>query len=561
MPSLSVDKIALTRLLGKDFTEEEINNITFDFGIELDDTYDENGKTMFKFDIAANRYDLLCIEGLAAALKPYMSLDTFKDITVNEPVLSVLKRKTHERQAIACAIIRGMKFDQDSYDSFIGYQEKLHSSIGRNRSLVAIGAHDLAKINSDIVYESVNLQEINFIPLKPGKTGIKSSINGAELEDYFSKDKSLSKYFSLLSDKKRAVAFKCGTDIMSVPPIINSDNTKISQETTDAFIEVTGSDFNKVNTTLKHIISSFRGKSVESVRIINEEDGTETITPKLDRKEYVIESKTVSKKLQTPLQDMEIKKLLERMMYKVDLKSEKLIVTVPEARSDILHECDIIEDVAVAYGFNNFKLRTAPICTVGKETAQSRFSDKLRIEMALSGYTEVLTLTLLSKKENIVDLERAVSLSNPKSREYEVARTSLLPGILKSISSNLHAKIPIKVFEIADVVLLDREVDEGARNEKRACAVIAANKSHLEDVQGPLTLLFEKAGIKDYKYELFSDQRYLENQCARVSVNGKEIGSLGVLHPRVCKEFEIPYAASSFEIDVDELFEIFIKAI
>ncbi|KAM0679694.1 phenylalanine--tRNA ligase subunit beta [Glugoides intestinalis] len=561
MPSLAVDKLALTRLLGKDFTEEEINNITFDFGIELDDTYQENGNTMLKFDIAANRYDLLCIEGLAAALKPYMSLDSYKDITVSCPVLSVMKKKTHERQAIACAVIRGIKFDQDSYDSFISYQEKLHSSIGRNRSLVAIGTHDLAKLGSDIVYKSVNLGEINFTPLKPGKAGVKSIINGAELEDYFSKDKSLSKYFSLLSDRNRCVVFQCGDDIMSVPPIINSDNTKISQDTADIFVEVTGTDFNKVNATLKHIISNFRGKSIESVRIINEEEGTETITPRLDMKEYVIEAKTVSKKLQTPLGDMEIKDLLERMMYKVHVGSDRLVVTIPETRSDILHECDIFEDVAVAYGFNNFKIRTATIFTVGKETAQSRFSDKLRIEMALSGYTEVLTLTLLSKNENIVDLEMAVSLSNPKSREYEVVRTSLLPGILKSISSNLHVKIPIKVFEIADVVLLDRGVEEGARNEKRACAVIAANKSYLEDVQGPLTQLFEKAGIKDYKYELFSDDRYLENQSARVYVNGKIIGSLGVLHPRVCKEFEIPYAASSFEIDVDTLFEAFIKTI
>ncbi|ELA42049.1 phenylalanine-tRNA ligase, beta subunit [Vittaforma corneae ATCC 50505] len=559
MPSLSVDRILFVESLGKDLSDNEIEDLTFDFGVELDEIYEENGRKMLKFDIPANRYDLLCLEGFSTALRAYLNLERFKDVTVVEPTIKVKKYKTHERPFIACAIIKGIKFTKDSYASFISYQSKLHSSIGRNRSLVAIGTHDLSKIKGEVTYQSADLSQVNFIPLQLGNAEKCKMINGMDLEKHFSKDKQISKYFGLLSDKSRAVMFKCGECVMSLPPIINSEATKISPETTDIFVDVTGSDFNKVNTVLKHLLYNFRGKVVEKVKICNAEDNTEISTPVFNNYKYSINIDKVNEKLHLSLSAQQIKDLLERMMYKVDVTDRSISILVPDARSDILHECDILEDIAIAYGFNNFDLKLPEICTVGKETPENKFSDKLRVEMALSGYNEVLTLTLLSRNENIIDSDLAAVLSNPKSKEYEVVRTSLLPGVLKSISSNLHGKIPIKVFEVADVVLLDSTNNEGARNERRLCAVIASNKSLLEDVQGPLSLLLGKCGIKEYKYIAFSDYRYLENQAAMVEVDGKMIGSIGVLHPSICQKFEIPYAASSFELNLDSLFDIFIK--
>lgn len=559
MPSLSVDKILFVEALGKKLDDGEIEALTFDFGVELDEIYEENDRKMLKFDIPANRYDLLCLEGFSTALRAYLNLEQFKNITVIDPTVRVKKYKTHERQFIACGIVRGIEFTEDSYASFISYQSKLHSSIGRNRSLVAIGTHDLSKIKGEITYQSSDLSQIDFVPLQLRNNERCEMVNGKDLEAYFSKDKQISKYFSLLSDKNRAVVFKCDDCVMSLPPIINSEATKISPQTTDIFIDVTGSDFNKVNTVLKHLLYNFRGKAVEKVRICEIENNAEISTPVFNNYKYSININKVNEKLHLSLTAQQIKCLLERMMYKANIAGESLDVEVPETRSDILHECDILEDIAISYGFNNFDLKFPQICTIGKETPENKFSDKLRIEMALGGYNEVLTLTLLSKSENIVDSELAAVLSNPKSKEYEVVRTSLLPGILKSISSNLHGKIPIKVFEIADVVLLDSTRNEGARNERRLCAVIASNKSLLEDVQGPLSLLLEKCGIKEYKYEIFSDSRYLENQAAVVKANGKVIGSIGVMHPSICQRFEIPYAASSFELNLDSLFEIFIK--
>lgn len=554
MPTVAIERDLLIKAIGKQITEEELDNIVFDFGVELDEIYQEEGKTMIKFDIPANRYDLLCLEGFSTALKAYMDIELFKDLNIKQSKTKVYRTKTHEREHIACAIIKGIDFNKSKYESFIGYQDKLHCSIGRNRSLVAIGTHDLDKINGKITYQSVELKNVNFTPLNG-----ENDVNGENLQEFFAKDRKILKYFDLLSDNSKAVAFKCGNDIMSIPPIINSDKTKISFETRDIFVEVTGTDFNKVNTALKYILYNFRGESVESVEIINESDESTLVTPVFNNFKYEISLEDINKKLHLELKVEDAKRLLEKMLYSVTIESNNLLIHVPDIRSDVLHECDIMEDVAIAYGFNNFVFQCPPIYTVGFENPINKFSDKVRQELAIFGFIEVLTLTLLSKFENVVDSEHAVVLENPKSKEYEVVRTSLLPGILKSIASNLHTKIPIKVFEVADVVLTSDVADEGAKNERRACCVIASNRSLLEDVQGPLSMLFGKCGISNFSYEKANDSRYLENQNAIVKIGNKVVGSMGVLHPHICQKFEIPYAASSFEIDIELLFNHFMN--
>lgn len=602
MPSLNVDKIQLLdalRKIKKNITEELIESFVFDFGVELDDIYEEEGRTMYKFDISANRYDLLCFEGFLKAISCFIcEKNIVEKINYSENnSLEISQENTHERPFIACAIIRDINFTKEMYDSFISYQEKLHSSIGRNRSLVAIGTHDLSKINGNITYKTTSIDSVEFQPLK---SDVCQKIN---LKKFFSNDKKISKFFNLLSDQTKSVAFFDERGIISIPPIINSERTKIDVNTKDVFVEVTGNDLNKVNTTLNLICCNFPGNCIEKIRIGN------TYTPVSKNLLYNISIDVINKKLCLNLDRVFINQLLEKMMYNINPSEDLgvICISVPDFRTDILHECDIIEDIAIAYGFNNFAKKTPNFYTVGTENMLNKFSDKLRQEMALSGYNEVLTLTLLSKKENMFNLDKydniplienlslsdssmpkhsdynyhlddkekfnhsiveenifidAVVLSNPKSKEYEVVRTSLIPGVLKSISSNLHGRIPIKMFEISDVVIRKSEF----YNIRKACAVICSTRSLLEDLQGPLTLLLQKCGINNFEYINSVDygkakisEIYLENQNALIIVDGIIVGTLGVLNPLVTKSFDIPYACSAFEIDVQLLFNLYTK--
>lgn len=125
-----------------------------------------------------------------------------------------------------------------------------------------------------------------------------------------------------------------------------------------------------------------------------------------------------------------------------------------------------MEDAAVSYGFNKLP-RTSPnrSVTIGQALMINKLADIVRYECAMSGWTEVMPLVLCSHEENFAWLNRkddgksVVKLANPKTAEYQVVRTSLLPGLLKTIRENKSARLPLMITEAADVVLKDETLE------------------------------------------------------------------------------------------------------
>jgi len=74
---------------------------------------------------------------------------------------------------------------------------------------------------------------------------------------------------------------------------------------------------------------------------------------------------------------------------------DEIVVAVPPTRPDILHECDIMEDAAIAYGFNNLPKTFPSTTTVAQPLAVSKLSDLVRQEWAMAGWVEVLPLILV----------------------------------------------------------------------------------------------------------------------------------------------------------------------
>ena len=140
--------------------------------------------------------------------------------------------------------------------------------------------------------------------------------------------------------------------------------------------------------------------------------------------------------------------------------------------------------------------------TVGALLPLNKFSDLLRQELAQAGYVEILTSGLISKKEQFDFLRvpyedhKAVQLANSKTKEYDFVRSSLLPGLLKTIHSNKAEKLPHKIFEVADICLIDDETDTGARNERHCCVLYSDNKaSGVQMVHGVMDLIMKKFGV------------------------------------------------------------------
>lgn len=155
--------------------------------------------------------------------------------------------------------------------------------------------------------------------------------------------------------------------------------------------------------------------------------------------------------------------------------ADRLNFRTSPIRADILHACDIAEEIGIGYGFNNIEMTYPSSNTIGSYIPQNKFTDLLRHELAQAGYIETLTCALVSHKENYdflrseVNANEAITLSNPKTPEYQQVRTSMIPGLIKVLNSNQKERIPQKIFEISDCAVLDATTDTGAVNIRKIC--------------------------------------------------------------------------------------------
>ncbi|KAI9795160.1 MAG: phenylalanine--tRNA ligase subunit beta [Peltula sp. TS41687] len=568
MPTITVDKAALFRELGREsvsweshllcdriitdfrYTTEQFDELCFDFGIELDeDTSNSerpitNGKqepAQLKIEVPANRYDMLCFEGISRALNVFLGRSKSPDYRIIAPpdgevqVITVHKETSQIRPYVSGAVLRNIKFDQDRYDSFIALQDKLHQNLARQRTLVSIGTHDLDTIKGPFTYEALPPEQINFVPLNQGR-----QMNGKELMQFY--------------------------------------------ETRNVFIEITATDKTKVevvNNILVCMFSQYTEEpfTVEPVKIVSPHNGGSRQAPDLAPRETQADIPYINDCCGLDLSAEEICRLLTRMSFQAtpSKTSRDLIdVQVPPTRADVLHQCDIMEDVAVSYGFNKLP-KTFPgrSGTIAQPLMINKLGDIVRLETAMAGWSEVMPLILCSHDENFAWLNRkddgktAVKLANPKTAEYQVVRTSLLPGLLKTIRENKHHSVPIKVFEVSDVAFKDLSLERKSRNERHFAAAWCGKTSGFEVVHGLLDRVMlmlksafitheeglEGSSVDGYWIEEADDPTFFPGHAATVHVrlNGKSsvIGIFGILHPTVLQNFEFRYPASALEINLE----------
>jgi phenylalanyl-tRNA synthetase beta chain len=632
MPTVSIEKDLLFVHLGRTYTDKEFDELCFEFGIELDEITSEreeaekgshlskkdlekySSAVVYKIDCPANRYDLLCVEGLARAIKVFLGdIEAPVYQIVGEPTTTMTVNKANVdtiRPFVVCAILRDITFTQTRYDSFIELQDQLHRNLCRQRTLVAIGTHDLDSVKGPFSYDARAPTDIQFVPL----TSDTQSFNAKELLEFYETDptcKHLKPYVPIIKDAPLyPVVLDSDETVLSLPPIINGNKSKITLDTKNVFIECTATDLTKANIVLDTVVTMFSEYcsnpfTVEPVQVNFEENGEivkSYVTPAMSTRRETATVAFCNSLIGINVSAEEMKVLCNKVQLgPAELLDNDTIlsITVPPTRSDILHAVDIAEDIGIAYGYNKIVKRVAKTCTVGGEQPLNTLGDLLRDEIGRAGYVEVLTHGLCSLRDNFTALRRnispAVSLSNPANIEYQVVRTTLLPGLLKTLQHNKSASFTggFKLFEISDVVLPDdqhvvAETIVGAKNARRVCAVYAGPTSGFEIIHGlvdRVMTLCEVAPEKEYvqnsakgdeeKYrvsregwyytivELSADDyvvgTYFPGRAAAIlltSPDGGErvqIGTFGILHPEVLSNFDILYPASCVELDLEAL--------
>lgn len=503
-----------------------------------------------------------------------MKIPKYELAKISNPVQIVNCKETKEiRPVLVAAILRNIQLNKTTYDSFIDLQDKLHQNICRKRALASIGTHDLDTVQGPFRYTAQRPNEIKFVPLNQTKQFDAEQL----MEFYSSTNNHLKPYLPIIRDLPLyPVIYDRNGVVLSLPPIINGDHSKITLNTRNIFIEVTAIDRKKANIVLDTVVTMFseycaQPFTVEPVEVVDELDGNrKTIYPKLAYSREQTSVRLINQILGTQIDCPTMVQLFSRMGIEAsDLPTgDSIEVLVPPTRHDILHRCDLAEDVGIAFGYNNIRKTFPSSVTLGEQLPINKLSDQLRFELARCGYTECLTFALCSK-EDLGDrlgskyvAGSAVELANPKTVEFQVARTSLLPGLLKTLQSNKRMQLPLKLFEVADVVLRDEQSDSGARNERRLCVLYYNRSSGFELVHGVLDRVMQVLEIpyaagagksKGYHIRGNSNPKFLEKRSAEVVLDGRVIGSIGVLHPQVVLNYELREPCSALEITIQNL--------
>ncbi|KAK6296545.1 phenylalanine--tRNA ligase beta subunit [Coregonus clupeaformis] len=586
MPTVSVKRDLLFHALGRTYTDEEFDELCFEFGLELDEITSEKdiisreqGDTkaegasdviLYKIDVPANRYDLLCLEGLVRGLQVFkqkMEAPRYRRVSParGEPQRLVITEETAAvRPHAVAAVLRNITFTLERYDSFIELQEKLHQNVCRKRTLVAIGTHDLDTISGPFTYTAKPPGDIRFKPLNQAK-----EYTAQELMSLYKTDSHLRHYLHIIEDKPvYPVIYDSNGIVLSMPPIINGDHSKITLNTKNVFIECTATDLTKAKIVLDMMVTMFceyceEPFTVEEAEVVYP-DGRTCRYPELAYRKETLSADFINRKVGISESTEHIAQLLTKMCLRSEVMSdgEQIEVEIPPTRSDVIHACDIMEDAAMAYGFNNIPRTTPRTYTVANQLPLNKLSELLRQDLAAAGFTEALTFALCSQ-EDIADKllkniseTRACHISNPKTAEFQVARTTLLSGLLKTVAANRKMPLPLRLFEISDVVLKDGTKDVGARNNRRLCAVYYNKSPGFEVIHGlmdrVMQLLEVKPGQGDgYHIQAADDSTFFPGRCAEIFACGKSIGRLGVLHPDVINRFELTMPCSALDIDIE----------
>jgi phenylalanyl-tRNA synthetase beta chain len=143
--------------------------------------------------------------------------------------------------------------------------------------------------------------------------------------------------------------------------------------------------------------------------------------------------------------------------------------------------------------------------------------------------------------------------------EYQIGRTNLFVGILKTLNQNKHINVPIKLFEISDIMHKAEGYDVGACNERYLCAVYMSTSAGFEHIHGLLDRIMllleipktEPGSLRGYYIREAKDVTFFPGMTAEVVVNGNPIGIFGVLHPEVLHNYDVPFPASALHINIE----------
>lgn len=547
MPVININKKYLYRLVGQGIDDQKLSEYVYKLGFEVE-SQDEKEAVI---EITANRLDLLDTVGLARTLKNFMhkSKRFHYDIDSDEPAMAIeVEGSVNKiRPFISGLVALNLKFDEDSLQSLINFSEKFCETYGRNRRKIAMGFHDLDAIKGSLVYKAG--EDLEFVPLgrkdrMKFSSVLKNEEKGRQYGNIISNDKRC--FYPSLCDSEGPIA---------LIPILNSDRTKVTTATKNMFIDITGLSEYAVNKVAELLSASFMdvGAEVRKVRI--KRGDKYTLTPEMEKRYVTIPIKRAENEIGVNIGYNNIISLANKMGYEAGMIGNRIRFRIPEYRLDIIDAQDVIEDLAIGYGYDYINPMPIVYSQPGNLEEKTRFNRKLTDIMIGLGFSECANSYLTNEDNNFVKAglgveKNAIMLKNSNTETITMMRTWLLPSLLNNLRLSSHESMPQNVFEL-DMAF--SAVDAKPVESFRLAAVSVNPKTNFNEIKATLDGMLYAAGV-DYSISEFKHPSFIDGRCALISSGAKSIGFFGELHPRTLKNFGIEEAGVAFEIQLDQIY-------
>jgi phenylalanyl-tRNA synthetase beta chain len=449
------------------------------------------------------------------------------------------------------AVVRNISLDEDAIGELMEMQEDLHWGIGRNRKKASIGVHNLDVVTPPFTFTTVEPDEARFVPLDTTEQMSLREILGKhekgmayrQLVDWAPK-------YPLLIDKEGKV--------LSMPPIINGELTRVSSRTTNLFLDVTGTDYKAVEQSLNVLATALAdmGGTIEEVHV-KYPDRT-VVSPDFTPQKMKLRIAYANELLGLKLSEKQVVESLSKCRLDARaLKNGLVEVSIPAYRIDMLHEVDLVEEVAVGYGYYRLNPSIPETVTIGEQHPAHRLANTVRQIMTGLGFTEVMNFTLTNELAHYDKMRQkakgVIKLANPVSAEYTILREALLPILMKNLVDNKHESFPQKLFEVSDVGCINLRAETRVERRLHVAAVSLHSTANFTEIKSAVEALLRNLGIKQWAIRAVRHSSFIEGRAAAPVIRGRELGVLGEVHPEVLNNFELENPVCAFELDVEQI--------
>jgi len=545
-----------------EFPLEDISRLFPDYDLEytidilpflgLDIEYRDD--KCIRLEYSPNRPDFSTYYGISRALNGLLGKEVgipkFKLIENRKNFINVDSSVSNIRPYIASIVGRGHKLNDKTIKQIVSMQEDLHNGIGRKRSKASIGLHNLDTIEFPLDY-TTRPGNLSFTPL--------DYTSSLTLSEVLEKTESGKKFRELLLGSIYPVLMDSRRNLLSFPPVINAEYTRIKGGVKNLLVEVTGVDKTTVDKVLANIAATLAdiGFSLETVTINQDNNTTTSFNSMENTRLDNIKTDYINKKLGLSLSNEDVILCLRKS--RLDAKvtdASNINCMIPSYRIDIFNPMDIVEEVAIGYGIYNMEPTLPEFTLYGNKSRQNHYFDKIRQALVGMGLIENINFILSNKDIHLrrMKIEKSdfFTVNNSKSEEHDILRRSLLPSLLFSLSKNIHEEYPQKLFEIGQVFVPEQENSE----KWNLCCATAFNGVTFTEIRGILQTLMEICLGTTFETKAAEHSSFISGRSADIFYKGKTVGQIGEVSPLLIDSFKIKMPVAAFDLDLTELLQI-----